>query len=119
MIKAFYRGEKSEKKGIFLKNSVADCQKNCNLKGAFGQLPFDNQVAEKETLKGISPKGKEKKRIKRAVGKVELRQFKIVLRPITLSPAENKARMEQLYRLLFSSKSQKELGSALKKKRKK
>ena len=57
------------------------------------------------------PKKQKKKRLKRTVGKEELRHFKIILNPIPLTPAESKARMEQLYSLLFSPKKELDFSS--------
>ena len=49
-----------------------------------------------------SPARGKTKRIKKTVGKEELRHFKVILNPIILTPAENKDRIEQLYELIFS-----------------
>ena len=41
------------------------------------------------------------KRVKRTAGKEELRHFKVIVRPIALSPEENQARLRRLCRLIF------------------
>ena len=60
---------------------------------------MQKRLPEREDRQGSQ---RSQRRIKRTVGKEELRHFKIVLNPIPLTPAESKARMEQLYILLFS-----------------